>query len=74
MKKKLVERNNLMERTRATVAYINGAHRRGTEEDDAIEMEAFMSIFHPNFHYPKGQDARSFAREVARDKRQRGKR
>lgn len=67
--RKKIERDELMEKARATVAYINSSHRRGTEEDDAVELAAFMSIFHPNFKYPKGHDARSFARENAREKR-----
>lgn len=40
----MTDRNDLMARTRAARDYTNRA-----SDDDALELEAFMSIFHPGW-------------------------
>lgn len=49
MKKKKTKRDkgpDLMERTRATVAYIECRDRRSNDRN--LELYAFLSLFHPN--------------------------
>lgn len=56
MSKEPIERDDLMERTRAAVAYVN------TSNDPGTDITAFMALFHPEV--PQDQ-----VRKMAQDAR-----
>ena len=49
MKRKKLERDDLMERARATVAFVNGTRAvRGREDRSQVELRGFLALFHPD--------------------------
>lgn len=69
MSRKPIERDDLMARTRAAVAYV-GRTGNSAERQAELEMAAFMSLFHPEVSDDTVrdlvQDARAKAKRITR--------